>query len=171
MPGETREKERNKATNSMQYSANYCTSNIAMYHHVSIFHQTIASMSEFLWCVYLWAHSLQDKKDIEWACKAGVDWIAMSFVQKKGDMIELRDRVLALGFQESLGMSWRPIRYYNIFINFLCVVCDAPLNSITYDAWADLFEDAWGIHTELKPELKFKALGLVCCSTPQHFES
>lgn len=32
------------------------------------------------------AISWQDKLDVEFACKAGVDWIAMSFVQKSSDM-------------------------------------------------------------------------------------
>lgn len=42
----------------------------------------------------------KDKKDIEFACRAGVDWIAMSFVQTSDDMKELRQRVLNLGFRE-----------------------------------------------------------------------
>ena len=42
----------------------------------------------------------KDKKDIEFACRAGVDWIAMSFVQTKDDMKELRERVQNHGFDE-----------------------------------------------------------------------
>lgn len=47
----------------------------------------------------------QDKKDIEFACRAGVDWIAMSFVQTKDDMKELRERVQNHGFDEIPGCN------------------------------------------------------------------
>ena len=46
----------------------------------------------------------EDKEDIEFACKAQVDWIAMSFVQTADDMGELRRRVNGHGFNEWLGM-------------------------------------------------------------------
>ncbi|CAK9115836.1 unnamed protein product [Durusdinium trenchii] len=42
----------------------------------------------------------KDKEDIEFACKAQVDWIAMSFVQTADDMGELRRRVNGHGFNE-----------------------------------------------------------------------
>eukprot|EP00913_Durusdinium_trenchii_P003784 g3505.t1 len=42
----------------------------------------------------------EDKEDIEFACKAQVDWIAMSFVQTADDMGELRRRVNGHGFNE-----------------------------------------------------------------------
>lgn len=49
--------------------------------------------------------AFQDKKDIEFACRAGVDWIAMSFVQTKDDMKELRERVQNHGFDEIPGCN------------------------------------------------------------------
>ncbi|CAJ1328824.1 unnamed protein product [Effrenium voratum] len=42
----------------------------------------------------------KDREDIKFACRHGVDWIGMSFVQQSGDMEELREIVDKLGFRE-----------------------------------------------------------------------
>mmetsp|Transcript_31744 Transcript_31744/g.67547 ORF Transcript_31744/g.67547 Transcript_31744/m.67547 type:complete len:716 (+) Transcript_31744:77-2224(+) len=39
----------------------------------------------------------KDRADIEFACRSDVDWIALSFVQKHEDMIELRELVASIG--------------------------------------------------------------------------
>lgn len=42
----------------------------------------------------------KDKKDILFACKSDVDWIALSFVQKHQDMMELRELIAGAGGQK-----------------------------------------------------------------------
>ena len=65
----------------------------------------VGCISLFDWCQIPARFVFQDKKDIEFACRAGVDWIAMSFVQTKDDMKELRERVQNHGFDEIPGCN------------------------------------------------------------------
>ena len=72
---------------------------------------------------------VQDKKDIEFACRAGVDWIAMSFVQTSDDMTELRQRVLNLGFREMLILHLEPPRCFSIMAELYCIFNEGYLKS------------------------------------------